>query len=169
MAGTLLTVQAGPAVLLKAYPVEVIRGHYFLGRRMAYGGETVKVSSLDGPRAKVLTLDGDVLTVYCADLHLLPDPSPTVTQSSPQAVQRPAPVAPSPSPAATPALVPDIFSSPSPAPTAGATAGAQMDNPGKKSERRDVAVQCSCLTKKGTRCTRMTRSPNGLCWQHGGD
>jgi hypothetical protein len=30
-------------------------------------------------------------------------------------------------------------------------------------------VQCSAITKKGTRCTRMTKSPNGKCWQHGGD
>lgn len=30
-------------------------------------------------------------------------------------------------------------------------------------------VQCSALTKSGKRCKRMTKSPNGLCWQHGGD
>jgi hypothetical protein len=28
------------------------------------------------------------------------------------------------------------------------------------------SVQCSAITKKGTRCRRMTRSPDGLCWQH---
>ena len=29
--------------------------------------------------------------------------------------------------------------------------------------------RCTALTKKGTRCSRMTSSPNGKCWQHGGD
>ncbi|MGN6298184.1 MAG: hypothetical protein ACTHM7_15450 [Ginsengibacter sp.] len=35
--------------------------------------------------------------------------------------------------------------------------------------RRAIAVQCSAKTQSGTRCKRMTKSPNGLCWQHGGD
>ncbi|MGN6802353.1 MAG: hypothetical protein ACTHJN_10630 [Ginsengibacter sp.] len=35
--------------------------------------------------------------------------------------------------------------------------------------RRAVAVQCSAKTKSGARCRRMTKSPNGLCWQHGGN
>ena len=35
--------------------------------------------------------------------------------------------------------------------------------------RRAVAVQCSAQTQSGARCKRMTKSPNGLCWQHGGD
>ena len=30
-------------------------------------------------------------------------------------------------------------------------------------------VQCSATTKAGTQCKRMTRSSNGLCWQHGGN
>jgi len=30
-------------------------------------------------------------------------------------------------------------------------------------------VQCSAITKKGTQCKRMTKSPNGYCWQHGGN
>ena len=29
-------------------------------------------------------------------------------------------------------------------------------------------VQCSGTTKKGARCKRMTKSPKGLCFQHGG-
>jgi endonuclease G len=37
------------------------------------------------------------------------------------------------------------------------------------SNRRTVPVRCSAITKKGTQCTRMTYSPNGKCWQHGGD
>lgn len=32
-----------------------------------------------------------------------------------------------------------------------------------------VSVQCSGTTKSGSRCKRMTKSPNGKCWQHGGD
>lgn len=27
-------------------------------------------------------------------------------------------------------------------------------------------VQCSAITKAGTRCKRMTSNPNGRCWQH---
>lgn len=30
-------------------------------------------------------------------------------------------------------------------------------------------VQCSAMTKAKKRCKRMTKSPNGKCWQHGGD
>lgn len=31
------------------------------------------------------------------------------------------------------------------------------------------ANQCTAITQKGTRCKRTTHSPNGKCWQHGGD
>ena len=34
---------------------------------------------------------------------------------------------------------------------------------------KSVKTQCTAITKKGTRCSRMTSSPNGKCWQHGGD
>ncbi len=34
---------------------------------------------------------------------------------------------------------------------------------------RAVAIQCTGRTKKGGRCSRMTYSPNGRCWQHGGN
>jgi len=37
------------------------------------------------------------------------------------------------------------------------------------SNRLSVPVRCSAITKKGRQCTRMTYSPNGKCWQHGGD
>ena len=30
-------------------------------------------------------------------------------------------------------------------------------------------TQCTATTKAGERCKRMTKSPNGLCWQHGGN
>ncbi len=39
----------------------------------------------------------------------------------------------------------------------------QQDN------RRSLPVRCSAITGKGSDCTRMTSSPNGKCWQHGGD
>lgn len=34
---------------------------------------------------------------------------------------------------------------------------------------RSVAVQCSGITKAGSRCRRTTTSSNGRCWQHGGN
>lgn len=38
-----------------------------------------------------------------------------------------------------------------------------------KSDRRATSVQCSGTTKSGTRCKHMTYSPNGRCFQHGGN
>ncbi len=38
-----------------------------------------------------------------------------------------------------------------------------------QSNKRTTSVRCSATTKKGTQCSRMTYSPNGKCWQHGGD
>ena len=35
--------------------------------------------------------------------------------------------------------------------------------------RRSESVQCGALTKKHKPCKRMTKSPNGYCWQHGGN
>lgn len=35
------------------------------------------------------------------------------------------------------------------------------------SKHTNEKVQCSALTKKGSRCKRMTKSSNGKCWQHG--
>jgi hypothetical protein len=34
---------------------------------------------------------------------------------------------------------------------------------------QSVSVRCSAMTKAGRQCKRMTRSPNGRCWQHGGN
>lgn len=31
------------------------------------------------------------------------------------------------------------------------------------------SVQCSATTKAGNQCSRMTKSSNGKCWQHGGN
>jgi len=39
----------------------------------------------------------------------------------------------------------------------------------KQTAKAGDAVQCGASTKNGGRCTRMTKSPNGNCWQHGGD
>ena len=38
-----------------------------------------------------------------------------------------------------------------------------------KPDAGSVSVQCSAITKAGNRCKRMTKSPNGKCWQHGGN
>ena len=35
--------------------------------------------------------------------------------------------------------------------------------------KRTISIRCSAITKKGTQCSRMTYSPNGKCFQHGGD
>ena len=37
------------------------------------------------------------------------------------------------------------------------------------SEKLAVSVQCSGTTQKGARCKRLTKSPNGRCYQHGGN
>jgi endonuclease G, mitochondrial len=39
----------------------------------------------------------------------------------------------------------------------------------QNTERRSSPVQCSGISKSGERCRRMTNSPNGLCFQHGGN
>ena len=36
-------------------------------------------------------------------------------------------------------------------------------------EISEEKVQCSAFTKSGNRCKRKTKSPNGKCWQHGGN
>lgn len=40
---------------------------------------------------------------------------------------------------------------------------------GTTTKKQTQSEQCSATTKAGTRCKRMTLSPNGKCWQHGGD
>lgn len=39
----------------------------------------------------------------------------------------------------------------------------------KAPNKADSSVQCSGITKKGARCKNMTNSPNGRCYQHGGN
>ena len=41
--------------------------------------------------------------------------------------------------------------------------------PSTNNPTQSVSVQCSAITKAGTRCKRMTKSPNGKCCQHGGN
>lgn len=43
---------------------------------------------------------------------------------------------------------------------------ARASHVGAHGTERSTAVQCSGITKKGTRCLRMTTSLNGKCWQH---
>ncbi|MEI6681329.1 MAG: DNA/RNA non-specific endonuclease [Bacteroidota bacterium] len=47
------------------------------------------------------------------------------------------------------------------------------DNPNRviqhQGNKRSIPVRCSAITGKGSECKKMTRSPNGKCWQHGGD
>ena len=103
--------------------------------------------------AQVTTADGDPFMVALEDLRPLPETSALVRHaaaSHPTASAVPTP------PTSRPAA--------KPSPSLDAK-GAD----GSGGARREVAVRCSHLTKKGTQCTRMTYSPNGCCWQHGGD
>lgn len=36
-------------------------------------------------------------------------------------------------------------------------------------QTKSISKQCSAKTQSGNRCKRMTKSPNGKCWQHGGN
>ena len=50
------------------------------------------------------------------------------------------------------------------------TSSAQKKVTSSNNENKNAAsVQCAASTKAGTRCKRMTKSPNGFCWQHGGN
>lgn len=44
-----------------------------------------------------------------------------------------------------------------------------IPQPSNKNYRQAISVRCSAITKAGRQCKRMTRSPNGRCWQHGGN
>ncbi len=43
---------------------------------------------------------------------------------------------------------------------------ARASHVGAHGTERSTAVQCSGITKKGTRCLRMTTGLSGKCWQH---
>ena len=47
--------------------------------------------------------------------------------------------------------------------------GGQTDKGATQKKTGNTSVQCGASTKSGGRCKRMTSSPNGNCWQHGGD
>jgi len=42
-------------------------------------------------------------------------------------------------------------------------------NQSSSTNTQSISMQCSATTKAGTRCKRMTKSPNGKCYQHGGN
>lgn len=56
-------------------------------------------------------------------------------------------------------------------PTTATRATTQEKKPTSTATQKKVGVsrQCSASTQSGKRCSRMTTSPNGKCWQHGGD
>ncbi len=149
-------VRAGNAVLLKAYSVQESRGNTYLGRRILRIGEIVKVVAIHGAKADVAMSGGGTVTVRLANLRLLPDAQEPATVTIQQPVVTPTPANPSPSPN-----------------QAGGPAKEKLadNDPARPSEtaRRTVPVRCSHLTKNGDQCSRMTTSPNGLCWQHGGN
>lgn len=170
--------RAEPAVLLKEYPAQIMRGKYSLGKRMVKVGEIVTVQGVKGISAEVTTEHNDHLVVLLADLRALPPPPPP---------PRLALVKPVPSPAPPPGAAPIVEETPAPTPlpppgiaplvpalTLGELrASLPAPSPGEEikpaGERREIKVRCTHLTKKGRQCTRMTSSPNGFCWQHGGD
>ncbi|MEI8048747.1 MAG: DNA/RNA non-specific endonuclease [Bacteroidota bacterium] len=45
----------------------------------------------------------------------------------------------------------------------------KTQNSDKPKSTGAVSKQCTAVTQKGTRCKRLTTSPNGKCWQHGGN
>lgn len=45
----------------------------------------------------------------------------------------------------------------------------QQKNNNNSNDKSSGSVQCSATTKAGTQCKRMTKSSNGMCWQHGGN
>ena len=126
-------------------------------------GTLVKVTKVHGAKADILTPSGDPVTVRRAYLHMVvetpssePTPMPrTIATVQPPVVAMPTPFNPSLSPNQT-------GGSDEKAKGAGTASSGET-------ARRTVPVRCSHLTKKGEQCTRMTTSPNGLCWQHGGD
>ncbi len=151
-----VTARAGNAVVLKACSYQTVRDGFRMPKRILPVGAIVKVLATHGAKADIATSTGDTVSVRLANLRLLtgtPSPEPVAIQPTVGA--------------AAPLPVP----SPSPSPLPSQAAG----TPDKPAERpsetgkRSAAVRCSHLLKNGQQCSRMTTSPNGLCWQHGGD
>lgn len=160
-------VRADPAILLKEYSAQIVRGSYVLGKRTVRIGEVVTVQTIKGINAEVTTADNDRLTVRLADLRTLPEPETIrVVNPAPRTIPQP-----SASPGASPAVVvpPPVAASVGPAATPIPSASIITSGAELIAERRAIKVRCTHLTKKGTQCSRMTDSPNGFCWQHGGD
>lgn len=53
--------------------------------------------------------------------------------------------------------------------TATSTKTAKTAKAPVKESERNSSVRCSGKMPDGTRCKRRTFSPNGMCWQHGGN
>lgn len=158
---TLSLAQSDPAVLLKEYSAQIVRGKYVLGSRIVRIGEVVTVQAVRGIHAEVTTAQNDRMVVLLADLRALPEPSPPPAAPAAKPARSP-----SPNFVAVPSPVPSPPAEPPPAPTVQTEVKAALE---PIAERREVKVRCSHLTRKGKQCSRMTCSPNGLCWQHGGD
>lgn len=45
----------------------------------------------------------------------------------------------------------------------------EKQNTNVATEKSTSSVQCTATTKAGNQCSRMTKSSNGKCWQHGGN
>ena len=157
------TAQAGNAVVLKAHSYQTVRDGYPMPKRVLSIGTIVKVLATHGKKADITTSSGDKVSVPLADLRLLHDQEsallPTQITNQPLVAVIPPP----------PALLP--LPSPSPSPAGGTRQTVADAGPAGLGEtgRRPVRVRCSHLLKNGQQCSRMTTSPNGLCWQHGGD
>lgn len=178
--GTISTASATDAVLLKPHPAEVIRQGYVLGKRTVPTGERVKVVKVQGESVDVETKDGSPLTVPLKDLRMLSNARPVaaVPNVIPESSPRPKPVFHSSLDEPTvPASKRERGEEPEPTASAPATQPkstyhSPLDDPAAPapgSERRKVEVRCGHITKAGKPCKRMTDSPNGLCWQHGGN
>lgn len=165
--GTMLawqvTARAGNAVLLKAHSYQVVRDGYPMPKRILSVGTIVKVLATHGTKADIATSGGDKVSVRLADLRMLHDPG--VTSSDFPITNQPLVVA------TPPPIVP--WPPQSPLPNQAGGTREKVSDPGPvhpgETGRRPAAVRCRHVLKNGAQCSRMTTSPNGLCWQHGGD
>ena len=157
------TVRAENAVVLKAHSYQVLRDGYPMPKRILPVGTIVKVLATHGKKANIATSSGDTVSIPLTALRMLHDPAstplPAQIATGPLVAVIPPP----------PALLPPPSPSPSPAGgTRPVVADAGSAHSGETG-RQPVPVRCSHVLKNGQQCSRLTSSPNGLCWQHGGD
>ena len=163
------------AFLWKALQYHATRNGYPMPKRILPAGSLVKVVAIHGAKADIVTPSGDNVTVSRADLHMVdeaPALVPIALQTPAVATSTPPNSSPSPNqvgagPARSSAATPPPSQSPSPN-QAGGGGGTGPARPGETG-KQPVPVRCSHITKNGEQCSRMTTSPNGLCWQHGGN